>query len=115
MIFEGMKIKTYPDTDVEAYLRWIRDEGYNVSFRNSQIIVGEKRRRENDLKDFSKIIRNCRTKSGLSREAFANKVGVTPETLFEWERGHRLPSKSHQRILKILIEGEQLCYIGPER
>lgn len=42
-----------------------------------------------------------RVKVGLSQEAFAALLGVSPRTLQDWEQGRRHPTRSAQTLLKI--------------
>ncbi len=52
-------------------------------------------------KDISKLIKNLRSKLGLTQEQFAQKVGVTFPSVNNWERGTRKP---HPFLLKRLLE-----------
>ena len=43
----------------------------------------------------------ARTRSGLSRQKFAELLGVSPRTLQEWEQGRRHPSGAARSLLAI--------------
>jgi putative transcriptional regulator len=43
----------------------------------------------------------ARTRSGLSRQKFAQLLGVSPRTLQEWEQGRRHPSGAARTLLAI--------------
>lgn len=40
-------------------------------------------------------------KGQMTRQAFAAAVGVSPVTVYRWERGHRLPVKHFVRIAEV--------------
>jgi len=46
-------------------------------------------------------IAEARARSGLSRERFAELLGVSPRTLQEWEQGRRHPSGAARSLLAI--------------
>lgn len=52
-------------------------------------------------KDISRMIKELRSRLGLTQEQFAQKVGVTFVTMNNWEKGHRRP---HPFLLKRLLE-----------
>lgn len=43
-MFEGMKIKMFPDTDVQAYVDLVKAHGFRVRVANDYVIVGETKR-----------------------------------------------------------------------
>lgn len=47
---------------------------------------------EMDEQDFAKMVKNLRSKLGLTQEQFAAKVGVTFSTVNRWENGRGKPS-----------------------
>ena len=57
---------------------------------------------EMNEKDLMKIIRDLRTKWGLSQEQFAAKVGVTFSTVNRWENGRGTPSPLAMRRIEEL-------------
>ena len=46
-------------------------------------------------------IAEARARSGLSRQRFAELLGVSPRTLQEWEQGRRAPSGAARTLLLI--------------
>jgi putative transcriptional regulator len=46
-------------------------------------------------------IAEARARSGLSRQRFAELLGVSPRTLQEWEQGRRHPSGAARSLLTI--------------
>ena len=51
-----------------------------------------------------KDITKFRKKSGMSREALADKVGVTSQTLWRWERGAVIPRPAQQALEHIMAK-----------
>jgi DNA-binding transcriptional regulator YiaG len=53
-------------------------------------------------------IRFLRTWLGWSGKAFADKLGVTPETVSRWEHGTKEMNRSNERLLRLYVaEGQQ--------
>jgi putative transcriptional regulator len=48
-------------------------------------------------------IAEARARSGLSRQKFAELLGVSPRTLQEWEQGRRHPSGAARALLAIAV------------
>lgn len=46
-------------------------------------------------------VTEARTRTGLSRQKFAELMGVSPRTLQEWEQGRRHPSGAARSLLAI--------------
>lgn len=64
-----------------------------------------------------KTIRELREGAGLTQVQLANKVGVTPSAVYNWERGRNEPKASQLRTMArlfgvsmdaIVFEGEEL-------
>jgi putative transcriptional regulator len=49
-------------------------------------------------------IAEARARSGLSRQRFAELLGVSPRTLQEWEQGRRHPSGAARSLLAIAAQ-----------
>ncbi|MBM3330019.1 MAG: helix-turn-helix transcriptional regulator [Calditrichaeota bacterium] len=60
-------------------------------------------------KDYPRLIRTVRQRTGLSQERFAAKIGVTFPSINRWENGKTTPSRLALRQVKQLLEtmGEQ--------
>ena len=63
----------------------VSDEPINIDFMRNKLKVGKK--------SFGKVLKAARTKSGLSQETVANKLGVTQPTISALEIGRFLPSE----------------------
>lgn len=48
-------------------------------------------------------IERFRKRQSMSREALADKVGVSSQTVWRWEKGETIPEPS-QRVLRHIIE-----------
>jgi putative transcriptional regulator len=47
-------------------------------------------------------VRAIRTKTGMTQEAFAQRFGVSVNTLRHWEQGKRLPEGPARTLLKVI-------------
>ena len=53
--------------------------------------------------DIAQSIKKCREEQGLTQKALANKMGVTPVLISQYENGKRNPSiKSLEKIINAL-------------
>ncbi len=50
-----------------------------------------------------KTIKQLRTEAGLTQLELANRVGVTPSAVYNWERGHNEPSATNLRDLASVL------------
>lgn len=95
-MYQGMKIKIFPDTDIEAYRRYIRDCGYSSSVHKEYIKVGKPLKvRALDGAKLGKILIKLRTYKRIDRPTIAKKIGVTEDAVYSWECGIRLPREAH--------------------
>ena len=113
MIEEGMIIKTFPDTDIRAYTRMIQESGYRPVVGSDYIRVG-KPYLYNKIKprDFAKLLRDKRKAKGITREELGKMVGVSYQSVFDWEVGRRTPRHETLKKLKFILdisEGELEC------
>lgn len=92
MFKTGMVIKVFPDTNVGIYTDWIRQEGYNFRVYRDRIEVIGRTYKLVDKVEMGMIIRNARLKKKFSKELMAIRIGVTPKTVGDWERGAKKPS-----------------------
>lgn len=53
-------------------------------------------------------IRSLRIKLDLSRREFAERLGVSVDSIISWELGRSTPSRPSQTLLRLLSEGNIL-------
>ena len=94
MFQEGMIIKTFPDTDVHAYVRWIRENGFKADIYRDYIRVGKRRRNDIDRNEMARLIRTSRKARKLTREELSIRLGVSVDSVYAWEKGERIPRLS---------------------
>ena len=99
---EGMTIKIFPDTDVDAYVRYIHDCGYKCYRRSEFIRIGRKLHEPIDKEARARKLREARKFSGLTRKQVAEKMKIKPETIYSWEIGRTYPNKKHREELSAL-------------
>ena len=97
----GDVIKIFPDTDVDAYVRAIRDEGFYHTLKKDCIVVGKQFKILTEKKYFMSVVKYARVHKGLSRSELAKLCGVTEHTVFNWETGYTLP-KNIDKVKEIL-------------
>lgn len=49
-------------------------------------------------------IQKRRERIGISREALADRIGVTSTTLYRWETGRVNPSRAYLRLIESVFE-----------
>lgn len=102
-LYEGERIKIFPDTDFNQYCRFIHSQGFTYKKVGEYLIILKKAYPKYDRKTFSKIFTHRRKLKKLSREEVAEKVGVTEYTVFTWEIGRFMPSKYNlDKIMPVL-------------
>ena len=102
MIESGMKIKIFPDTNIEAYCRMIRDMGFNCHATSHYIFVDERRSTEKQ-RTYGERIRKARLRYGFTREEVAEEIGTSLRNVIEWESGYRTPPKVYMDRIKELL------------
>jgi len=104
-MFEGMIIKTFPDTDVPAYARMIRSHGYKPIIRRDYIRVGGKiDDGKIDRLKFGNLIFHKRRLKKLKRDDLSRMLCIRTETIFNWELGRTMPKKSVVEDLMIILD-----------
>lgn len=91
LLQENERIKIFPDTDVDAYIRYFRNEGYSCKVEGNEIVIGKKIRLTYGSTKLGKLIYNKRNEKKISRGEFAEKLGVSVDSVFKWEIGQRKP------------------------
>lgn len=98
-LYEGMTIKTFPETDVDAYVRFIHDSGFKCYVRSGFIRIGTRTHEPIDREARARKLRQARKLNGLTRAEVAEKIHVNEETLYSWEIGRTYPSKKNLQKL----------------
>lgn len=105
--FTGEKIKVFNETDTEAYIRAIREDGFKVKQKGEYLIVGERDKRQYGKKDWGKLdcignrIHNIRKQMYFTTEELAEEIGTKAITIEAWEDGRTIPKgKTFERFLE---------------
>ncbi len=64
------------------------------------------------MRDAGKYAARVRKKMGLSQLEFSKKIGVSLETIRNWEQGKRAPTGAARALLKILDRSPELALIA---
>lgn len=99
--FTGEKIKIFPNTNVSAYMRAIKEEGFEVEREDDYIIVGTKLKHLQEVDVLPSTIRYARKRKGLTRKQLADMCEVTKQTVMNWEYGYTTP-RELDRVKEIL-------------
>ena len=112
-LYTGMIIKTFPETDVKAYVRMIQENGYRAIVNEDSIRVGMPYHdMKIDGREFARLVRRKRREKGLTREQLCKIMKVCEQTEFDWEVGRRLPRpETMTRLMNELdiSKGEMEC------
>ena len=52
----------------------------------------------------------ARAKTGLSQQAFASLLGVSPRTLQDWEQGRRSPTGAAKTLLRVAVAHPEVLH-----
>ena len=107
----GMKIKIFEDTDVDAYVDYIEECGYECHVKSGYILIGDRKCGFSiDREKLGKILESTRKKKRISREKMSQIVGISESLLFYIEHG--MASVKEERIHKLCevlgLDKEQL-------
>lgn len=102
----GDRIKMFPDSDVDAYMRLVESYGFRSSYKNGYVTVGKAYNDPVDKKTFAERIIRERKKLKLDQNEFAEYLGVSKTTICNWELGNRLPDEYNRQQLKKIIRFE---------
>lgn len=112
---EGDRIKVFPETKVDVYLRHIRQSGYNCHLEDNFIVIGEKVTWKYDSKKLGSLIYSKRNEKHMTRLEFAEVIEVTPNSVLSWEIGRFAPREYYlsgiKQILDITEEELKECRI----
>lgn len=105
--FTGEKIKVFKETNTEAYIRVIREDGFKVTQKGEYLIVGERYKRKYGKKDWGKLdcignrIHSIRKQMYFTTEELAEEIGTKANTIEAWEEGRTIPNgKTFERFLE---------------
>ena len=98
-LYEGMTIKIFPETDKDAYVRFIRDNGFKCYLKSDCIRIGTRTHEPIDKEARARKLRQARKLNGLTRAEVAEKIHVSKDTLYSWEIGRTYPSKKNLQKL----------------
>ena len=102
-LFEGERIKVFPETNVEQYGRWIEMQGFTFGRSGDYLIVLSKKFPKYDKKLFAHILTHRRKLKGLTMEQVAEAVEVEKYTVWTWEMGRFMPCRYNlDKLMKIL-------------
>ena len=104
MLFEGERIKIYPETNVKAYKDWIYEQGFLCSVGNDYIKVGRRfKRGKLNAAAFGRMISSYRKTKGWTRFKVCKMINVHEDTLLGWELGLRTPKPENlDKLVKVL-------------
>lgn len=114
MIYEGMKIKIFPDTDVDAYVRWIRSQGFKCFVHEEDIRVGSRIREANlNPRLTGEVIKVHMKQNKIRKNDLTRILNVSDTAVFDWMYGRRVPSQYYRQdlleLLKITPEEWERC------
>ena len=102
-LFEGERIKIFPETNVPQYEKWISSQGYRFRRSGDYLIVLGKDYPKYDKKQFAKLLTHRMKLKGLTEEQIATEVQVTEYTVWTWEIGRFMPSRYNlNKLMKVL-------------
>lgn len=115
LLQENERIKVFPETDVDAYIRYFRNQGYSCKLEGNELVIGKKIRLTYDSIKLGELIHSKRNARKITRGQFADMLGVTVIAVFKWEIGQRKPYDYNLnniiRILEISEEELKKCRI----
>ena len=103
MLKTGMVIKIFPDTFVDSYTNWIKEEGFNCKVYRDRIVILGRTYKMVDTEEMGRILRRARLEKKFSKALMAVRIGVGEETIRSWEAGRRKPApRNLRRYCKIV-------------
>ncbi len=116
MLYEGERIKIFPDTDIRTYKNWISSQGFSYFVHGEYIVIGRKGKCFTyDATALGKLISSHRKAKGMDRFELADRIGVIEDSVFEWEIGRKQPKENNllklREVLDITKEELEKCLI----
>ena len=106
-LFEGERIKFFPDTDIKSYTRYIEHKGFEYSIEGDEIVVGKRIKLVYDSEELGKLIFYKRLKKKMNRTELGNKLEVTGYAVYTWEIGRYQPRQMYMGDLRDILEISQ--------
>ena len=75
----------------------------------------DRQRAEDDadaLRDAAKFARRVRRRLGFSQAEFAARIGVSLDTIRNWEQGKRLPTGAAKALLRVLDKAPEAALVA---
>ncbi len=66
------------------------------------------------MQDAAKFARRVRKRLGLTQAQFSLRIGVSVDTIRNWEQGKRRPTGAAQSLLKVLNKAPEICLAALE-
>ena len=61
-----------------------------------------RQKRRDALRDMARYVRRLRNRMNLGRKEFARRLGISRDTVREWEEGRRFPSGAACSLLRVM-------------
>lgn len=104
-LYEGERIKIFPDTDIRSYTNWISSQGFSYFIHGEYIVIGRKGKYFTyDAVALGRLICSHRKSKGWDRFDLAEKLNVSEDSVFEWEIGRKQPKEKNLLRLKEILE-----------
>ena len=87
-----------------------RIDAVRVDSTSEEDLIHQQREDDNQsMKDMAKFARRVRNRLGLTQQEFARRLGVSLETIRNWEQGRRCPTGAAKALLKVLDKAPEAC------
>ena len=87
-----------PSTHIQGKIDYAK-----VDATTEEDIARHKKKDEaEDLQEMARYIRQLRRRLNFSRREFAQHLRISPDTVRQWERGKRFPSRTSCSLLRVL-------------
>ncbi|MBE2895737.1 helix-turn-helix domain-containing protein [Pasteurellaceae bacterium HPA106] len=107
-----MKEQTYKDMNTDDVLRALIADEPELAAQSAELkeAIEQMKRGEYARKMVVHVhpIVETRNKAGLSQSKFAEKLGISVNTLKSWEQGQRKPSGAAAALIKLLSKRPEL-------
>ena len=74
-------------------------------------MIEEQARRDEDeaMHDMARYVRGIRRRVGMSQEEFSRSMGISVDTLRNWEQGRRHPTATARALLRVLNKSPEIA------